>query len=106
MGNHRKALGFLDRMTLCVMVVNMKTVTTREAQHHLSKVLEWVGHGEGVIITRRGVKVAKLEPYQQPDPSKRNVDWKKILLEMGRKTTSEPHFKDCTTDLLRAGERY
>ena len=38
----------------------MKTVTTREAQHHLSKVIEMVVAGEEVVITRRGRKLVKL----------------------------------------------
>ncbi len=106
MGNHRKALRLLDRMALCVMVVNMKTVTTREAQHHLARVLEYVEQGEKIIITRRGVKVAKLEPYHRPNPFKRSIDWKKILLEINPDDTTRPPFKDCTTDLLRSTERY
>lgn len=38
----------------------MKTVTVREAQHHLSKVLDYVEDGEEVVITRRGRSIAKL----------------------------------------------
>jgi len=45
----------------------MKTVTTREVQHHLAKVMQVVEGGEGVIITRRGEKVAKLIPIERED---------------------------------------
>ena len=38
----------------------MKTVTTREVQLHFSKILNWVSHGEEVVITRRGETVAKI----------------------------------------------
>ena len=48
---------------LCVISVDMKTVTTREAQHHLAKVMELVEMGGEVVITRRGKKVAKLVPF-------------------------------------------
>ena len=53
----------------------MKTVTTREAQHHLSKVLEMVGSGEEVIITRRGKQVARVTAIVEGDPRNREVDW-------------------------------
>ncbi|NJR43551.1 MAG: type II toxin-antitoxin system prevent-host-death family antitoxin [Akkermansiaceae bacterium] len=42
----------------------VKTVTTREAQHHFSKVMEMVEAGEEIIITRRGKKVAQLKSYK------------------------------------------
>lgn len=45
----------------------MKTVTTREAQHHLARVMQVVEAGEEVIITRRGKKVAKLIPILDKD---------------------------------------
>lgn len=54
----------------------MKTVTTREAQHHLSKVLEMVSNGEEVVITRRGKKVAKITGIESDCPWAREVDWK------------------------------
>ncbi len=50
---------------MCVISVNMKKVTTREAQHHLSKVLEMVEAGEDVVITRRGKAVARIERYRE-----------------------------------------
>jgi len=48
----------------------MKKVTTREAQHHLSRVLSMVEAGEDVLITRRGKSVAKLTWYR-PDLEQR-----------------------------------
>ncbi|MBK1832078.1 type II toxin-antitoxin system prevent-host-death family antitoxin [Verrucomicrobiaceae bacterium R5-34] len=53
----------------------MKTVTTREAQHHLSKVLEMVSHGEEVVITRRGKQVARITAIEEDQPHDREVDW-------------------------------
>lgn len=62
----------------------MKTVTTREAQHHLSKVLEMVEAGEEVVITRRGKRVAKIERYREE--TERSVlvpDFSQLREEMG-----------------------
>lgn len=44
----------------------MKTATIREAQHHLSKLVdEVIESGDGVILTRRGKEVVKLLPIQE-----------------------------------------
>ena len=59
----------------------MKTVTTREAQHHLSKVLEMVEAGEAVVITRRGKEIAKLTAVIEDDPREREVDWASWVAE-------------------------
>lgn len=40
----------------------MRTVSAREANQHFSRLLEDAAKGEEVIITRRGVPVAKLVP--------------------------------------------
>jgi prevent-host-death family protein len=47
-------------------MLDMKTATVREVQHHLSKVLAWVEKGEEVQITRRNKPVAKIVPAE-PD---------------------------------------
>jgi prevent-host-death family protein len=47
---------------LCVSMLNMKTATVREVQHHFNKVLAWVAKGEEVHVTRRSKPVAKLVP--------------------------------------------
>ena len=47
---------------MCVIDVNVKTVTTREVQHHFAKVLKSVQAGEEVKVTRRGKTVAMLVP--------------------------------------------
>ncbi len=51
----------------------MKSVTVREAQHNLAKVLKAVESGETVEIVRRNVPVARLSPVPQPGESP--VDW-------------------------------
>ena len=43
-------------------MLDMKTATVREVQHHLNEVLAWVAQGEEVQITRRNQPVAKLVP--------------------------------------------
>ena len=47
---------------MCVIMLNMKTATVRDVQHHLAKVLAWVERGEEVEITRRSKPVARLVP--------------------------------------------
>jgi prevent-host-death family protein len=51
-------------------MLDMKTATVREVQHHLSKVLAWVEKGEVVQITRRNRPIAKIVPA---DPPKKRV---------------------------------
>lgn len=43
-------------------MLNMKTASVREVQHHCGKVLAWVEKGEEVQITRRSKTVARLVP--------------------------------------------
>lgn len=52
----------------------MKTATVREAQHHLTKLLKQVEAGEEIVLTRRGVEIAKLSPMVNPI-IEREVDW-------------------------------
>ena len=44
----------------------MKTVSTFEAKTHLSALLDEVARGVEVVITRRGVAVARLVPAGSP----------------------------------------
>ena len=55
----------------------MKTATIREAQHHLSKLVNQViTSGAELILTRRGEQVCKIAPLSTDE--KREVDWKTI----------------------------
>jgi prevent-host-death family protein len=47
-------------------MLDMKTATVRDVQHHLSKVLDWVEKGEEVQITRRNKLVARIVPANAP----------------------------------------
>ena len=40
----------------------MKTATVRDLRNRYTTVLRWVSAGEDVLITRRGVVIAKLSP--------------------------------------------
>lgn len=61
-----------------------KSVGVHEAKTHLSRLLERVGAGEEIIITRRGVEVARLIPSSPPVPPKREFG-----LEEGKITVPE-----------------
>lgn len=54
---------------MCVTMLDMKTATVREVQHHLSKVLAWVEKGEEVEVTRRNKTVARLVPSGPTNPA-------------------------------------
>ena len=51
----------------------MKTATVRDLRNHYSKLLEWLGAGEEIVITQRGKSIARLIP--EPSSTPRRVDW-------------------------------
>ena len=53
----------------------MKTATVRELRNRYTQLLKWLEAGEEIMITRRGVAVARLVP-ERPR-TKRTVDWTK-----------------------------
>jgi prevent-host-death family protein len=44
----------------------MSTVTLTEAKSHLSHLLDRVEAGEEVVITRRGLPIARITPVEKP----------------------------------------
>jgi antitoxin (DNA-binding transcriptional repressor) of toxin-antitoxin stability system len=52
----------------------MKSVTVREAQHNLAKILKAVEGGETVEIMRRRLPVARLSPAPSATPARTNWD--------------------------------
>lgn len=69
----------------------MRTATIREAQHHLSKLLEALEDGEEIVITRRGKGVGKLVPMEpKEDPFDREVDWSAWVAEQREWLKSGP----------------
>ncbi len=58
----------------------MKTVTTREVQHHFARVLENLSEEGSVQVTRRGEVVAVISPPPN-DAAEREVNWDALLKE-------------------------
>ncbi len=83
----------------------MKTVTTREAQHHLSKVLKLVDAGEEVVITRRGKELAKLSPIDGGTTSARRVDWGESIRRCHERLGNIPALSENLVVELREEER-
>jgi len=52
----------------------MKTATVRDLRNRYSTLLEWIGAGEEILITRRGKSIARLVPERSEAGS---VDWAK-----------------------------
>lgn len=51
----------------------MKTATVRDLRNHYTSLLRWVAAGEEVLITQKGLAVARLLPAQPVTSS--HVDW-------------------------------
>jgi len=52
----------------------MKTATVRELRNRYTQLLKWLDAGEEILITRRGVTIARLVPEKAR--TKPKVDWK------------------------------
>lgn len=52
----------------------MKTATVRELRNHYTALLRWTAAGEEVLITQRGVPVARLVPVSAEAPPR--VNWR------------------------------
>lgn len=65
----------LTDATSCVILCFMKSITVREAQHNLAKVLQEVESGEKVEILRRKKPVARLVPVRAVAGVLDAVDW-------------------------------
>ena len=73
-------------------MLTMKTATVREAQHHLSKLLDEVEKGHEFILTRRGKQVGRLVPMEKPEnPFERDVDWAAWEKEQREFLQTMPH---------------
>ncbi|TAG08219.1 MAG: type II toxin-antitoxin system Phd/YefM family antitoxin [Verrucomicrobia bacterium] len=83
----------------------MKTATIRQAQHHLSKLVdEVIETGDGVVLTRRGKEVCKIIPMAPLVLEK--VDWKKIVSGMDEWIEEMPKFDHGVVEKLREEERF
>lgn len=85
----------------------MKTATIREAQHHLSKLLDEVEKGHEFILTRRGKQVGKLVPMEKPgDLGERKIDWAAWAVEQREYLDSLPTLEGSAMDADREGYRW
>lgn len=83
----------------------MKTATIREAQHHLSKLVdEMLETGTELILTRRGKQVCRMLPMETPALKK--VDWKQVHAEMDPRLEGLPAFSYDITARMREDERF
>ncbi|MDA8528503.1 type II toxin-antitoxin system prevent-host-death family antitoxin [Opitutaceae bacterium] len=79
----------------------MKTVTIREAQHNLGKILLEVEAGQTVQITRRRVPLARLVPEPSRVDDKAGVDWSDHAVRVvsnGKSTHSDEVLDDLRGD--------
>ncbi len=63
--------------------MHLKTVGSYEAKTHLPALLDSVAQGERIVITRKGVPVAILSPYQNAKPTIENTI--KALMQFRKK---------------------
>jgi prevent-host-death family protein len=83
----------------------MKTATIREAQHHLSKLVNEVQEsGQEIVLTRRGQEVCKITPILPPEEKK--LDWAAWLEERKAALEGMPMIKGSAVDLDREGYRW
>lgn len=52
-------------------MLHMKTVSIRDVQHNLAKILLWIAAGERVTITKRSKPVAEMSPLAKKQKIKR-----------------------------------
>lgn len=65
----------LTRAQTCAMLCYMRSITVREAQHNLAKVLHEVESGWTVQILRRKKPVARLVPVHSSGVMQEPTDW-------------------------------
>ena len=53
----------------------MKTATVRQLRNEYSTLMRWLSAGEEIILTRRGITIARLVPEKHTGKS--GVDWSK-----------------------------
>lgn len=83
----------------------MKTATIREAQHHLSKLVNEVQQsGQEIVLTRRGEEVCKITPIIAA--GEKEVDWAGWLGERKAALADMPMIEGSAMDLDREGYRW
>ncbi len=80
----------------------MKTVGAFEAKTHLAELLQEASEGETILITRRGVPLAKLVTANQPEKQ----DLKEVVCNL-REIRKGARLKGTTLlELIDEGRRY
>ena len=70
----RRSMRRLTARALCAPLRRtMKTATVRELRNRYAQLLKWLEAGEEIMITRRGVPIARLVP-ERPQ-TKQMLDW-------------------------------
>jgi len=83
----------------------MKTATIREAQHHLSKLVDEVREsGQEIVLTRRGREVCKITPITPT--GEKEVDWAGWLEEQREFLKSMPKIEGSAIDIDREDYRW
>lgn len=83
----------------------MKTATIRQAQHHLSKLVNEVREsGREIILTRRGEEVCKITPIVPKGDEK--LDWATWTKEQRKFLASMPRIEGSVVDTDREGYRW
>ncbi len=83
----------------------MRTATIREAQHHLSKLVDEVLEtGHEVVLTRRGKEVCKITPVQTP--AIKTVAWDQLHRDMRERFARMPKFDYGIVEKMREEERF
>lgn len=85
----------------------MKTATIREAQHHLSKLMDEVEKGQEIVLTRRGKQVGKLVPMENPEGLReKKIDWAAWAAEQQAYLETLPMIEGSALDTDREGYRW
>ena len=83
----------------------MRTVTIREAQHHLSKLVDEAREsGQEIMLTRRSEEVCKITPITPPGEEK--VDWQGWLVERKEAVKGMRRIEGSAIDIEREGCRW
>jgi prevent-host-death family protein len=67
----------------------MNTVTLAEAKTHLSHLLDQVEAGEEVVITRRGLPIARITPVEKPKHAVKSLAEFRSRMPRWRKSSAE-----------------
>ena len=67
----------------------MRTVTLAEAKTHLSHLLDQVEAGQEVVITRRGLAIARITPVEKPKQPVKSLAQFRSRMPRWRKSSAQ-----------------